>query len=110
MGGSSSVLRCTCTRRRVHCACTSSVRRTGTCGGVHCAGSSSVLCCTCARRGVHCASTCSLCRACRDCNSWLRFSPCGAHRLQMMTLATSCARHVHSATIDVVLSANFHQI
>ena len=27
-----------------------------------------------------------LCGTCRDQNSWLRFSPCEAHRLQMLTL------------------------
>ena len=36
------------------------------------------------------ATACSLYRTCRDCNSWLWFSPCGAHRLQMMTLVASC--------------------
>merc|ERR1711916_273804 len=59
---------------------------------------------TCACRGVHGASTCSLCCTCRDINCWLRFSPCGAHRLQVMTLA-SCARHDQSSVADVVDSA-----
>ena len=31
----------------------------------------------------------SLYRTCHDCNSWFRFSPCGAHRLQTMTLVPS---------------------
>ena len=40
--------------------------------------------------GILGSSACSRCRTCRDYKSWLRFSPCGAHRLQMMTLAASC--------------------
>ena len=37
----------------------------------------------------------SLCRTCRDHNSWLRFSPCEAHRLQMLTLVPHLSRPQH---------------
>ena len=40
---------------------------------------------------VLCASACCLCRTYCDCNRWLCFSPCRAHRLQLITLAASCA-------------------
>ena len=87
------------TRRKT--MATSSVRCTCTCRGVHCAGSSHNLRRASTGSGILVASAFNPCRYCRGCNTWLRFSPCGAHRLQVMTLVASCERHVHSATIDV---------
>ena len=43
-----------------------------------------------------CASACILCRTCCDCNRWLRFSPCRAHRLHL---------HLSSLTVPSVYVA-----
>ena len=59
------------------------------CRGVHCAGSSCVLRRASTGSGIFDATACSLYRTCHDCNSWFRFSPCGAHRLPTMTLVAS---------------------
>ena len=85
-------------------ASTSSGCCTCACRGVHCASTSSILRCASTSCGIRGASACSLCCTCRDINCWLRFSPCGAHCLQVMTLA-SCAWHDQSTVVDVVDSA-----